>query len=170
MAEEQDQAVTTESTDRFTAYHADTIEVARALPDCSADFSVFSPPFASLYTYSNSPRDLGNVKDDDEFFAHYDFLIQEQFRVMRPGRNTSIHCMLLPTSKERDGYIGLRDFRGDIIRAYQAAGFIFHSEVVIWKDPVIAMQRTKALGLLHKQLKRKSLEEIALACGLVRTW
>jgi DNA modification methylase len=141
---------------RFVAYHGDTVEVARQLPSDSVDFSVFSPPFASLYTYSNSPRDLGNVRNDAEFFAHYDYLIEETFRVMRPGRNVSIHCMLIPTSKERDGYIGLRDFRGDIIRAYQKRGFIFHSEVVIWKDPVTAMQRTKALGLLHKQIKKDS--------------
>lgn len=141
---------------RFTAYHADTIDVARELPSESVDFSVFSPPFASLYTYSNSPRDLGNVRNDEEFFAHYRYLVEEQFRVMSPGRLVAIHCMLMPTSKERDGYIGLRDFRGDLIRAYQAAGFIFHSEVVIWKDPVTAMQRTHALGLLYKQLKKDS--------------
>lgn len=148
--------MTTTSTDRFTVWHADTVEVARTLPDSSADFSVFSPPFASLYTYSNSPRDMGNVKDDAEFFAHYAFLIAEQFRVMKPGRLVCIHCMLMPTSKERDGYIGLRDFRGDIIRAYQKAGFIFHSEVCIWKDPVTAMQRTHAKGLLYKQLRKDS--------------
>lgn len=130
--------------------------MAQSLPDESVDFSIFSPPFASLYTYSNSPRDLGNVKNDAEFFAHYAFLIREQFRVMAAGRLVSIHCMLIPTSKERDGYIGLRDFRGDIIRAYQAAGFIYHSEVVIWKDPVTAMQRTKALGLLHKTIRKDS--------------
>lgn len=146
----------TDLTDRFSAFHADTVEVARAMPDSSVDYSIFSPPFASLYTYSNSPRDMGNVKNDEEFFAHYAFLIKEQFRVMAPGRLVSIHCMLMPTSKERDGYIGLRDFRGDIIRAYQAAGFIFHSEVVIWKDPVTAMQRTKALGLLHKTIRKDS--------------
>jgi DNA modification methylase len=140
----------------WVAYHADTVEVARAMPSDSVDFSVFSPPFASLYTYSNSTRDMGNVRTHDEFFEHYDFLIREQFRVMRPGRNVSIHCMLLPTSKERDGFIGLTDFRGQIIRAYQRAGFVFHSEVVIWKDPVTAMQRTKALGLLHKQIKKDS--------------
>lgn len=148
--------MTTTQGKNWTAWNADTVEVARAMPSESVDFSVFSPPFASLYTYSNSPRDMGNVRNDDEFFAHYDFLIREQFRAMKPGRNTSIHCMLMPTSKERDGYIGLRDFRGDIIRAYQRAGFIFHSEVVIWKDPVTAMQRTKALGLLHKQIKKDS--------------
>jgi DNA modification methylase len=140
----------------FAAYHGDTVEVARGLPDASADFAVFSPPFASLYTYSNSPRDMGNVRTHGEFFEHYAYLIKEQFRVMRPGRITAIHCMLMPTSKERDGHIGLRDFRGDIIRAYEKVGFIFHSEVCIWKDPVTAMQRTKALGLLHKTIRKDS--------------
>lgn len=140
----------------WKAFHADTIEVAKELPSESVDFSVFSPPFASLYTYSSSERDLGNCRGYADFFEHFGFLIHEQRRVMRPGRNLSIHCMLLPTSKGRDGYIGLRDFRGDIIRAYQAEGFIFHSEVVIWKDPVTAMQRTKALGLLWKQIKKDS--------------
>lgn len=143
-------------TERYSLYHGDTVEVAKGLPDRSVHFSVFSPPFASLYTYSNSPRDLGNVRNYEEFFAHYEFLIQEQRRVMKPGRLIAIHCMLLPTSKERHGYIGLQDFRGDIIRAYQRHGFIFHSEIVIWKDPVVAMQRTKALGLLWKQLKKDS--------------
>jgi DNA modification methylase len=140
----------------WKAFHADTVEVARDMPSESVDFSVFSPPFASLYTYSSSERDMGNCRGNDDFFEHFRFLIKEQRRVMRPGRNLSIHCMLMPTSKERDGYIGLRDFRGDIIRAYQAEGFIFHSEVVIWKDPVTAMQRTKALGLLWKQIKKDS--------------
>jgi DNA modification methylase len=143
-------------TDRFAVYHADTVDVARGLPERSVDFSVFSPPFASLYTYSNSPRDLGNVKDDAEFFAHYDYLIAETSRIMKPGRLVAIHCMLMPTSKTRDGHIGLRDFRGDIIRAYEKHGFIFHSEVCIWKDPVTAMQRTKALGLLHKTIRKDS--------------
>ncbi len=144
--------MTVHGTDRWVAFHGDTVDVARAMPDSSVDFSVFSPPFANLYTYSNSPRDMGNVRDDDEFFAHFRFLIKESFRIMAPGRNVSIHCMLRPTTISRDGYIGLQDFRGDIIRAYQAEGFIFHSEVVIWKDPVTAMQRTHALGLLHKTL------------------
>jgi len=143
-------------TDRFSLFHGDTVDVARGLPDHSVDFSVFSPPFASLYTYSNSPRDMGNVRNDEEFFAHYDFLIVEQARVVRPGRLVAIHCMLMPTSKARDGVIGLRDFRGDIIRAYEKRGFIFHSEVCIWKNPVTAMQRTHALGLLYKQLKKDS--------------
>jgi len=140
-------------TDRFSLYHGDCVDVARGLPTRSVDYAIFSPPFASLYTYSNSPRDMGNVKNDAEFFAHFGFLVAEMARVMRTGRLVSFHCMLMPTSKERDGYIGLRDFRGDLIRAFQAHGFIYHSEVVIWKDPVTAMQRTKALGLLHKTVR-----------------
>jgi len=99
---------------------------------------------------------LGNCRTHEEFFEHFSFLVKEQARVMKPGRLVSIHCMLLPTMKSRDGVIGLVDFRGDIIRVYQRHGFIFHSEVVIWKDPVTSMQRTKALGLLHKQLKKDS--------------
>lgn len=145
-----------ETGESFCAYHGDTVEVSRALPDESVDCAVFSPPFSSLFVYSSSERDMGNVRSDDEFFAGYDFLIREQFRVMKAGTNTAIHCMLLPTSKTKDGVIGLKDFRGDIIRAYQKAGFIFHAEVVIWKDPVTAMQRTKALGLLHKQIRKDS--------------
>lgn len=143
-------------TDRFAIYNADTVDVARSMASKSVHFSVFSPPFSSLFTYSNSPRDFGNVRDDVEFWAHYEFLLEQQARVMKPGRLVAIHCMNLPTSKERDGYIGLRDFRGDIIRAYQRHGFVYHSEVCIWKCPVVAMQRTKALGLLHKQLRKDS--------------
>ena len=142
--------------DRFSAYHGDSAEVLRALPDNSVHYAVFSPPFSSLYTYSNSDRDMGNCRGDEEFFAHYRFLATELYRALKPGRLMSVHCMLLPTSKQHHGYIGLIDFRGDLIRAHQRDGFIFHSEVVIWKDPVTAMQRTKALGLLHKQLKKDS--------------
>lgn len=140
----------------YAIYHADTVEVARSLPSDSIHFSAFSPPFESLYTYSNSDRDMGNSKDSGEFWKQYLYLIKEQFRAMKPGRIIAIHCMNLPTSKQNDGFIGIRDFRGEIIREYQKAGFIFHSEVVIWKDPVIAMQRTKALGLLHKTIKKDS--------------
>lgn len=143
-------------TERFALYNADTIEVAKSLPDQSADFSVFSPPFSSLYTYSCSPRDLGNVRNDDEFFEHYDYLVQEQARVMCPGRIVVIHCMDMPTSKTRDGHIGLRDFPGALIKAYERRGFIYHSRVCIWKCPVNAVTRTKALGLLYKQLRKDS--------------
>lgn len=142
--------------ERFALYHADCIDVLRGLPDSSVHYSIFSPPFASLYTYSASARDMGNCKDSEEFFVHFKHLMPELFRVLKPGRLLSFHCMLLPTSKSRDGFIGINDFRSDLIRAFKSAGFIHHSEVVIWKDPVTAMQRTKALGLLHKQLKKDS--------------
>lgn len=137
-------------------YHGDSCELIKSLPDNSIHYSIFSPPFANLYTYSNSIRDMGNCKGDDEFYEHFKFLISELLRCIKPGRLVSIHCMNLPTSKERDGFIGIRDFRGEIIRLFQEVGFIYHSEVCIWKDPVIAMQRTKALGLLHKQLQKDS--------------
>jgi DNA modification methylase len=144
------------TTDNYSLYHGDSCEVLQSIPDNSIHYQIFSPPFASLYTYSNSDRDLGNSKTYDEFWQHYKFIIKNQFRILKPGRLVSIHCMNLPTSKQRDGVIGITDFRGDIIRAYQEAGFIYHSEVCIWKDPVVAMQRTKALGLLHKQIKKDS--------------
>ena len=137
----------------WSLYHGDSVEVLAGLPEQSVGYSIFSPPFASLYTYSNSPRDMGNVRNDAEFFEHFGYLVKALRRVMMPGRDVSFHCMLMPTSKERDGYIGLRDFRGDLIRAFQSEGFIYHSEVVIWKDPVTSMQRTKALGLLHKTVR-----------------
>jgi len=140
-------------TERYAVYHGDCIDVLRGLPDASIGYSIFSPPFASLYTYSNSPRDMGNVRDDEEFFAHFDFLIAELLRVMKPGRNVSFHCMDIPSSKERDGVIGLKDFPGELLRAFQRHGFIYHAKATIWKDPVTAMQRTKALGLLHKSVR-----------------
>lgn len=142
--------------ERFAIYHGDCVDVMRGLPTDSVHYSVFSPPFASLYVYSASPRDMGNVANHTEFLEQHAFMVRELYRVMMPGRLASIHCGLLPTSKTRDGFIGLYDFRGDLIRQCEAIGFHFHSEVVIWKDPVTAMQRTKALGLLHKQLKKDS--------------
>jgi hypothetical protein len=140
----------------WVLYHADCVDVVGALEDASVHYTIFSPPFASLYTYSNSDRDMGNVKDGAEFAAHFRYLIPELLRVTKPGRLLSFHCMNLPTSKARDGYIGITDFRGELIRAFVDAGWIYHSEVCIWKDPVTAMQRTKALGLLHKQIKKDS--------------
>ena len=142
--------------DRYALYCGDSCEVIKGIPDNSVHFSVYSPPFASLYTYSNSDRDMGNCRNHGEFYEQFEFLASELFRVLMPGRNMSFHCMNLPTSKERDGFIGITDFRGELIRIFQKVGFIFHSEVCIWKDPVTAMQRTKALGLLHKQLKKDS--------------
>lgn len=140
----------------FALYHGDCIEVVKGIPDSSIHYTVFSPPFASLYTYSNSERDLGNVRTHSEFFAHFRFLVGDLLRVTMPGRLLSFHCMDLPTSKSRDGFIGLTDFRGELIREFVAAGWILHSQVCVWKDPVTAMQRTKALGLLHKQIKKDS--------------
>ena len=191
--------------DQWTMHLSDCVDLARELPDNSMHYSVYSPPFASLYTYSNSERDMGNARNHDEFWEHYRFLVKEQYRALMPGRLVSIHCMNLPTSKVRDGHIGIRDFRGEIIRAFindeavelwaaikrlelravsaernedkprarklwdaietmqddfhshpGDTGFLYHSEVCIWKDPVTAMQRTKALGLLHKQIRKDS--------------
>lgn len=140
----------------WTVYHGDCVNVVGQLENDSIHYSVFSPPFASLYTYTDSDLDMGNCNDDNTFITHFGFLVSELFRVLVPGRLVSFHCMNLPTTKVRDGYIGIRDFRGDLIRLFLSHGFIFHSEVCIWKDPVTAMQRTKALGLLHKQLKKDS--------------
>lgn len=140
----------------YEIYNADCCEVIKRLPDESLAYSIFSPPFASLYTYSNSERDMGNCKDDKEFYKHFKFMVDELHKKLMPGRLVSFHCMNLPTSKQNDGFIGIRDFRGELIKLFQDAGFVYHSEVCIWKDPVIAMQRTKALGLLHKQIKKDS--------------
>jgi superfamily II DNA or RNA helicase len=142
--------------DGWDLYMGDCVESIRQLDSDSIHYSIFSPPFASLYTYSNSDRDMGNSRTEQEFFDHFGFLAAELHRVMMPGRLISFHCMNLPSSKERDGFIGVKDFRGDMLRIFQAAGFVFHSEVCIWKDPVTAMQRTKAIGLLHKQIRKDS--------------
>ena len=137
--------------------NGDCCELIRAIPDRSIGYSIFSPPFSSLYVYSDSERDMGNCKDDDEFFQHFaGFLVPELYRVIMPGRLCSIHCMDLPSTKQHNGYIGLRDFPAAIREAMEAAGWIYHSKATIWKDPVQAMQRTKALGLLHKQIVKDS--------------
>lgn len=145
-----------EITERYAIYHGDCVDVAKEIPTDSIHYSVSSIPFASLYTYSNSERDMGNCKSYEEFVNHIAFLIKEWHRITMPGRLVSIHCMNLPSSLQHDGVIGLKDFRGDIIRMFQSEGFIYHSEVCIWKDPVTAMQRTKALGLLHKTIRKDS--------------
>ena len=140
----------------WTVHLGDCVEVARDMPDNSIDYSVFSPPFASLYTYSNSDRDMGNCKTTSEFYEHFRFLVKELYRVIKPGRLLSFHCMDLQTSKFRDGVIGLHDFTGELTRMFTEEGWIYHSKVTIWKDPVTAMQRTKALGLLHKTIRKDS--------------
>jgi len=143
-------------TEDYAVYHGDSTELIKGIPDDSIHYSIFSPPFSSLYVYSNSDRDMGNSGSDGEFFEHFEFLAKELYRIIKPGRLLSFHCMNLPTSKVRDGYIGIKDFRGDLIRLFQRAGFVFHSEVCIFKDPVVAQQRTKALGLLHKTIVKDS--------------
>ena len=142
--------------DGWALHLADCVDLANEQPDSSIDYSVYSPPFASLYTYSNSDRDMGNCANEKTFMESYRFIVNELFRMTKAGRLTSFHCMNMPTLKVRDGMIGLKDFRGELIRMHIEAGWIYHSEVCIWKDPVIAMQRTKALGLLYKQIKKDS--------------
>lgn len=142
--------------ERYSIYNGDSCEIMNSIPDNSIHYSIFSPPFADLYVYSNSERDMGNCKSKSEFYEHFKFIVKELYRIMMNGRLVSFHCMNLPTSKQKDGFIGITDFRGELIKTFQDCGFIYHSEVCIWKDPVIAMQRTKALGLLHKQIKKDS--------------
>ena len=142
--------------ENWAMYNADCVEGISKMDDDSVHYTVFSPPFSSLYTYSASTRDMGNCRNNAEFFEQFRFLVSELLRVTMPGRLLSFHCMNIPTSKAKDGFIGLSDFRGDLIREFMEAGWIYHSEVCIWKDPVTQMQRTKALGLLHKQIKKDS--------------
>jgi len=137
-------------------YLGDCVKTIRTLEDNSIHYSIFSPPFADLYTYTNSEYDMGNCKTHSEFHKHFKYLISELYRIIKPGRLVSFHCMNLPISKQKSGYIGIQDFRGELIRLFQEEGWIYHSEVCIWKDPVIAMQRTKALGLLHKTIRKDS--------------
>ena len=134
--------------------HGDCVEETRKLESDSMDFIIFSPPFADLYTYSDDIRDMGNSKNFDEFKIHFSFLVPELFRVLKEGRNVAVHCMDLPIQKGKEGYIGLRDFSGLLLTLFADAGFIYHSRITIWKNPVTEMQRTKALGLLHKQLRK----------------
>jgi len=143
-------------TDEYAIYHGDCCQVLASLPSESVHMSVFSPPFGSLYSYTDALQDMSNVRTDIEFFDGMDFMVEELYRAMMPGRLVSFHCMNLPSTIERDGFIGIRDFRGDLIRQFQKHGFIYHSEVVIWKDPLIAATRTHAIGLAHKQIVQDS--------------
>lgn len=142
---------------KYAIYNGDCIEVMRGLPDARADFAIFSPPFADLYCYSDDPQDLGNCGGYDEFFLHFGFVVEQLARIIKPGRNCAVHCMDIPSMKERDGVIGIKDFSGDIIRLFQNHGFIYHSRHTIWKDPLIEATRTKAIGLMHKQLQKDSI-------------
>jgi DNA methylase len=142
----------------FAAYNGDAVTVASQLGDETIGFSIYSPPFQNIFVYSDSEADMGNCSTDEEFNEHYQFLVKQMFRLTKPGRLTAVHCSDLPSSKWKDGVIGLKDFPGDVVRAHQAEGFIFHSRVCIWRDPVVEMTRTKALGLLYKQLKKDSVK------------
>lgn len=145
-----------ESNEFYKIKRGDCVQLISELENESIGLSVFSPPFAELYTYSSHLEDMGNSKDYNEFLTQFGFLIKELHRVMMQGRNVAVHCMDLPIQKGKEGFIGLRDFSGMILRAFQDAGFIYASRITIWKDPVVEMQRTKALGLLHKQIKKDS--------------
>ncbi len=139
-------------TEHYAAYQGDCVEVLRGLPSGSVHFSVYSPPFSSLYSYTDANADMSNVRTDGEFFHGMSFMAAEMVRALMPGRLMAFHCMNLPSTIERDSFIGIKDFRGDLIRLWQKAGLIYHSEVVIWKDPLIAATRTHAIGLAHKQI------------------
>ena len=141
---------------KYRAIHGDCVEEVAKLPDNSIDFSIFSPPFAELYVYSDDIRDMGNCKDYEEFFVHFQFLVKELARVIKSGRLVAVHCMDLPAMKGKDGYIGLKDFSGMLIQAFENEGFIYHDRITIWKSPVVEMTRTKSIGLLHKTIKKDS--------------
>lgn len=140
----------------WAIYLADCIEIMSGLPEGIIDCAVFSPPFSDLFVYSDSERDMGNCGSHDEFMEHYAYFTKALYRVLKPGRVACVHCSDLPARKSKDGFIGLHDFGGDLVRAHQDAGWVYHARCTIWKDPVIEMQRTKALGLLYKQLKKDS--------------
>lgn len=148
--------ITEETNEWYNIKRGDCVQLIRDLPNESIGLSVFSPPFAELYTYSNHIEDMGNSKDYNEFLTQFNFLVKELYRVLIQGRNVCVHCMDLPIQKGKEGFIGLRDFSGMILKAFEEVGFIYASRVTIWKDPVVEMQRTKALGLLHKQVKKDS--------------
>jgi DNA modification methylase len=152
---DQVRCLTAETGENWQAFHGDCVDVLTQMPDASIDFSVYSPPFGSLFVYSDGAADMGN-STDAEFAEHYAYLVAQKFRVTVPGRLTAVHCSDLPMTKWRDGAIGIKDFSGDIIRTHQNAGWIFHSRRTIRKCPVVEMTRTKHVGLLYKQLRKDS--------------
>ena len=140
----------------FAYYCGDAVEVSKGIPDNTADITIYSPPFFELYVYSDDPKDMNNSANYSQFQQHYRYLVREIKRILKPGRICAVHCMDLPVQKSKYGYIGLRDFSGDLIKIHEEEGMIYHSRVTIWKNPVTEMQRTKALGLLHKTIKKDS--------------
>lgn len=145
-----------DETHKVSIYNSDCVALASRLPENSIDFSIYSPPFSDLFVYSDSVLDMGNCANDDEFFQQYQFLIKEMFRIIKPHRLVAIHCCDMQLLKGKDGVIGLKDFPGRIIEEHIKAGFVYHSRITIWKDPVIEMQRTKNIGLLYKQVCKDS--------------
>lgn len=141
-------------TDQYRVINGDCITESKKIEDNAADLIVFSPPFAELYVYSDKEEDMGNVTDYKQFEQHFKYLIPELKRILKPGRICAIHCMDLPIQKGKEGFVGLRDFSGMLIEWFTELGFIYHSRTTIWKNPVTEMQRTKALGLLHKTIKK----------------
>lgn len=160
---DQQLIITQHHAEQFSLYNGDCLDVLANMPDNCIDMSVFSPPFVDLFCYSSSERDFGNCVDYAAFFVKFDLLCAQLFRVLKPGRIVAVHCIDIPAMKERDGYIGLKDFPGDIIKSFQKAGMIYHSRTTIWKDPLIEATRTKAIGLMHKQLCKDS---TMVRCGL----
>ena len=144
------------SGDNFTAIHGDCCEAVKSLPDNSVGFSVYSPPFSHLFIYSDSERDMGNSPNEAEFLEHYRILVRELFRVIKPGRLVAVHCSDLPRTKSMQGFVSMYDLPSDLRQIHEDEGFAYHSRITVWKDPVVEMQRTKALGLLHKQLLKDS--------------
>ena len=142
--------------DSFVAYNGDCVDIARQMPDNSVGLSVYSPPFSGLYIYNDSELDMGNSANDEEFLRHYSYFVKELYRITRPGRLAFVHCKDLVYYKNQRGTAGLRDFPGELIRAHVAAGFDFHSRITIWRCPVREMTKTKAHGLLYKQLRADS--------------
>lgn len=141
--------------DQWAAYQGDCVSLWKQMPDNCIDLSIYSPPFGQLFVYSESAADMGN-STDEQFEEHYSYLVAEKYRMTKPGRLTAVHCSDLPMSKWRDGSIGIKDFSGDIIRIHEAAGWVLHARVTIWKCPVVEMTRTKHVGLLYKQLRKDS--------------
>ena len=141
-------------TEDYALYNGDSAMVMKDIPENSVDYSIYSPPFSSLYTYSNSLNDLSNCKSHEEFFEHYKYIIKENLRITKPGRLCTVHVTNLSTTKSNEGYTGLIDFKGEVIRAYQKEGWIYHAEAVVWKDPRIAAQRTKTQGLLYATFRK----------------
>ena len=144
-----------EITDRYAIYHGDCVEILKGIPNDSIHYMIFSPPFSNLFCYSASARDMGN-STEEQFYDHFRFAIPEMYRVVMPGRLLSFHCSDIPAMKERDGYMGLKDFPSYVRMLFEEMGFIYHSKVVIWKDPLLEAVRTKSLGLAHKQVVKDS--------------